>query len=106
MEARRRFGLGLVVLAGSVWGLVAAECGLWLLFGMPRSGLTPGAAGIAGGVAFLAMAQFIFTGLVADRVFPDFGRTYGWWVEVGSALLFLVSMLVTGAFLILGGSTA
>jgi len=104
MGPRGRWSMALVGIAGTAWALATAECGLWLLMGMPGSEIRLGGAGIAGGVTFLAMSQFIFTALVADRVFPDFGRKVGWWVEAGAAAVLLLG-LGTAATLILGGST-
>ncbi len=92
MSLSRRFTLAVLAVLGTAWGVFLAVAGLWLAF-PPSDGLILDGAreltGPAAGVTALAMGQFVFMHLVADRIFPEFGRRYGWWFEGPTILVFL-----------------
>lgn len=72
MEARRgnKAMLVLRVAFASAWAAVLCGAGLWAIINGP--GRVPGlrTAWVVGGLTALAMGQFVFSAVVADRLFP------------------------------------
>lgn len=57
---------------------------------------------VCAGLTLLAMGQFVFLSVVADRAFPELGRGVGRWIELALLLIVLSGLGVTGAMLAAG----
>ena len=95
LVATRRLTLAAVVAAASLWAgglvvtglwLVFSAAGKWSMFALPLS---------LGGLTAVVMGQFVFSYLVADRLFPVAARVIGWRLEIGSIALFFVGCAAT-----------
>lgn len=97
MRMPRTLSLSLVSLLGTAWAVTLAVVGLRLVLdGPPREPLAmPGHAALAAGLTALAMGQFVFMVLVADRLFPDVGRR-AWWAECVTLAAFVGGLLWLG----------
>jgi hypothetical protein len=54
---------------------------------------------VCAGLTLLAMGQFVFLSMVADRAFPELGRGVGRWIELALLLIVLCGLGLTGAML-------
>ncbi len=88
-----------VVLA-SAWALVMGVGGVWAAVEWPGR-LDPSYKTfcIVGGLTSLAIGEFVFVALVADRLFPRASPWLSWSVEALAALAFLAGFatLIAGA---------
>ena len=57
---------------------------------------------VGAGLTLLAMGQFVFLSLVADRAFPELGRGVGRWIELALLLIVLCGLAATAALLAVG----
>jgi hypothetical protein len=92
--------LTIVALAASGWAAVMAVAGLRVVLDY-GPGVGPEMRGpvLLGGVAILAVAQFVFMVAVADRLFPAVGgRLIVWLAEMGMFLVALAG-IVSAVFL-------
>lgn len=103
MVTGRRISGVVIGLLGTAWsgGLIVA--GLWLCWTAPGRWPMFAAPMVCAGLTLLAMGQFVFLSLVADRAFPELGRGVGRWIEL--CLLVLVLAGIAGTvWLVVRGS--
>ncbi|MFG0283761.1 MAG: hypothetical protein ACF8R7_05005 [Phycisphaerales bacterium JB039] len=93
--ARRRVTLAAVVVAASLWAGGLGVTGLWLVFSAAGKWSMFGLPLTLGGLTAIVMGQFVFSYLVADRLFPGAARVIGWRIEIWSVALFLAGCAAT-----------
>ncbi|MEO1277713.1 MAG: hypothetical protein AAFV77_02020 [Planctomycetota bacterium] len=100
----KRLSTAALALVATVWAAALVIAGLWLVFSAgPRWPMFSVPATLGGWTA-MAMGTFVFMFLVADRIFPQAGRTVGWVAEVAFVVLFTVGGIATALALWFGGS--
>ncbi len=84
-----------IVLATS-WALLLGVGGVWVALEWPSR--VPGNPKIwtVGGVTSVALGQFVFAALVADRLFPRANPWVSWTLQALSALAFGIGLLMLG----------
>jgi hypothetical protein len=87
---------------GTGWACGLVLAGLWLCWSAPGRWPMFTPALVCAGLTLLAMGQFVFLSLVADRVFPELGRGVGRWIELALLLIVLVGLCGTGVMLAAG----
>lgn len=95
---RRMSGATIGVL-GTVWAAGLVVAGLWLCWTAPGRWPMFAAPLACAGLTLLAMGQFVFLSLVADRAFPELGRGVGRWIEFALLLIVLAGLVATGVML-------
>ena len=98
----RRVGGATVGLMGTTWAGGLVLSGLWLCWTAPGRWPMFGPPLVCAGLTLLAMGQFVFLSLVADRVFPELGRGVGRWIEFALILVVLCGLGSTGVMLASG----
>lgn len=93
--SHKRLSVALLALAAGLWAGALVMAGLWLVFSAgPRWPMFSVPATLGGWTA-VTMGAFVFMFLVADRVFPQAGRTIGWVCEVVLVGLFCLGFVAT-----------
>jgi hypothetical protein len=90
-------------IAATIWAGCLVVLGLWLVFSVAPRWSMFGALAMLGGLTAVVMGQFVFSLLVADRLFPGAARIIGWRLEIGSILLLLAVFGWTAWVVLWGG---
>lgn len=101
----RPIGVSLAAMAVAVvWGGVLVVSGLSLLASTGEGSMswlaplvTGRPAAVVAGFTAVAMGQFVFMVLVADRLFPRFANRFGWRIEVVTAAVMVAGLAATAA---------
>ncbi|MBL8763037.1 MAG: hypothetical protein JNM07_02060 [Phycisphaerae bacterium] len=89
----RGFWTWAVMALASAWALLAVTGGIWVVVEWPGRWPVFRTASLLGGVTFLAMGQFLFSALVADRLFPGASQRLTGSFQVAAALVFFAGVL-------------
>ncbi len=91
--------LVLRVVLATLWAGLLCVAGLWVMVDwIDRFTAYRWACLIGGGTA-LAMGQFVFAALVADRLFPRVNPWVSWSIQGVSGLVYVVGLVVLGLLL-------
>lgn len=81
------------IMLATAWSGLLCLGGLWILLEWPNRFPSYRTVCIVGGITGLAMGQFVFAALVADRLLPKTNLWVSWGVEGVAALVYAVGLV-------------
>lgn len=91
--------LVLRVVLATLWAGLLCVAGLWVMVDWTDRFPAYRWACLIGGGTALAMGQFVFAALVADRLFPRVNPWVSWSIQGVSGLVYVVGLVVLGLLL-------